>query len=781
MNSIIIVLKRLKTQKLTVWLRIISIGVGMASALMLFYIALNELSTDNFYPDKNRIYEVFDNFRSPNYSGISASLEQPLVPAMMSDFPQVKYGTVVFRNGKTAFKINESIIEAQTLYADSLFFKVFERRFVARSRKNILQLKNTAVITRKLADKIYGNGQNALGKMFYLNGTRPIQINAVIENWPPNSSFKAEVIISFATLKDEHRLYMGWGGGDSFQGFVKLIKNAHPHQIEKALPALLRKYYNVDADEAQGFFSTYQLIPLTKATFIISPEKKVIYSIMVFIGILIFGLVCFNSLLLVLAGYRKFIKEITIHRVLGASGRDIQKLIFNEALFYMMASSIIAVLFILLINPLIQTNFQFSMAEAFTNRSFQLLFLLVFAVAFVVIYIVPVRWSIGYFMSSQKATFFHKPLINTGMQRSLLTIQIGISLFLFIFLFIIYSQFNFICHFNKGYDSNHLIYIELRNKPLYTKDRVIKSEIAKMPNVLSVCLSDDIPLYGLSGNSFSSHPDGKNAKIVRNFSVDHDFFATLKMKLDGPGFSHTVTHKKSVVITRSAAKLFNLAHPVGKYLYRNGPLEIRGVVGNFVSGSLHSAMQPTVFSRYDKPSVYSILTVRIAPSGMIGSIKKIKKTIQGIAPGQIVRIQFYNTTLQQNYRFDRTVKNTVGFFSVLAALITLAGLIGFTLSMINTRTKELGIRKVNGATSGSLLFLLNKVFIWNIAIAFAIFIPVSWLIAKLWLQQYAYAVPLKWWDFVLVSFFVAGAVLGVVSLFTLRAARRNPVEVLRYE
>ena len=781
MNSIIIVLKRLRYQKLTVSLRIISMGVGMASALVLFYIALNELSTDNFYPDNNRIYEVFDNFKSPDYSGIIASIEQPVTPTMMTDFPQVKYGTVVFNNSKTTFKVNESIIEAQTLYADSLFFKVFERRFVAGRKKNILQLKNRAVVTEKLAKKLFGSSLAAMGKIIYQNGTRPIQINAVIENWPLNSRFQAGIIISFATLKDEHRLYMGWDGGDSFQGFVKLVKNVHPHEIEKALPAFLRKHYNVDAAEAKGFFSTYQLVPLTKATFIISPEKKVIYSIMVFIGILIFGLVCFNSLLLVLAGYRKFIKEIAIHRALGASGRDIQKHIFNEVLFYMIASSMVAIFFILLINPFIQTNFQFSMREAFTNRSFQLLFLLVFAAAFVVIYVVPVRWSIGYFMSSQKTTSFYKPLINTNLQRALLTIQIGISLFLFIFLFFIYSQFNFIHHFNKGYDSNHLVYIELQNKPLYTKDQVIKSEIAKMPNVLSVCLSDDIPLWGLSGNSFSSDPDGKNAKIVRNLFVDKDFFTTLKMKLEGPGFSHTATHENGVVITRSAAKLFNLAHPVGKFLYRDSPLAIKGIVDNFVSGSLHSVMQPTVFSRYDKPSVYSTVTVRIASAGMFSTVKKIKKTIQGIVPGQIVRIQFYNTTLQENYRFDRAVKNTIGFFSILAALITLAGLVGFTLSMISTRTKELGIRKVNGASSGSLLLLLNKVFMWNIAIALVIFIPVSWQIAKLWLQQYAYAVSMKWWVFVLVSFFVAGAVLGVVSLFTLRAARRNPVEALRYE
>ena len=167
--------------------------------------------------------------------------------------------------------------------------------------------------------------------------------------------------------------------------------------------------------------------------------------------------------------------------------------------------------------------------------------------------------------------------------------------------------------------------------------------------------------------------------------------------------------------------------------------------------------------------------------GILNTVKKIKKTIQSIVPGQIVQVKFYDTSLRANYRLDRAVKNTVVFFSILAALITLAGLVGFTLSMISSRTKELGIRKVNGATEKSLLVLLNKVFMWNIVIALVFFIPVSYQITRLWLQQYAYPISMKWWVFVLASFLISTAVLSVVSVFTFRAARRNPVEALRYE
>jgi len=781
MNLIVILLKRLKSHKLTLWLRIITMGVGMASALVLFYIALNELSTDNFYADKNQIYQVFDNFKSPDYSGVDEALVQPLVPAMVSDFAGVAVGTEVFNNGKTNYKVNESLIEANTIYADSLFFKVFKRWFVAGTANGSLLQKNTAVITQKLAKKLFGNNTTAMDKIIYLNEMRPITISGVIKDWPPNSSFKTDVILSFATLKDENRLYMGWGGGDSFKGFIKLTQHTNPNEIEKGMPAFLHKYYDVAADEARGFFSTYQLIPLTKATFIINPEKKVIYAIMIFIGVLIFGLVCFNSLLLILAGYRKFIKEIAIHRTLGASVFDIHKLIFNEALFYMLASTIVAILFILLINPFIESNFQFSLTKSFTNVSFLLLFLLVFFIAFVVIYLIPVRWSIQYFRTIQKTQSSYKPPINTNLQRALLTLQIGISLSLFIFMFFINRQFNFITHFNKGYDSNNLIYIALQNKPLYTKDAVIKSEIIKIPNVVSVCLSDAIPIWQLSGNGFSPNPDGENLKIVRNISVDKDFFATLKIKLKGLGFNGSAIHDNSVIVTRKAAKLFGFKHPVGKNVYRNGARLIVGLADDFVSGSLHSAMQPTVFSRYQYPSVYSVITARISTIGMAATVHKIKQTIKSIAPGQIVQVRYYDISLRENYRFDRAVKNTVSFFSILAALITLAGLVGFILSMINLRTKELGIRKINGASTNDLLLLLNKVFMWNIAVALVIFIPVSYQISKLWLQQYVYAVSIKWWVFALASALVSVLVFGVVSIFTFRAVRKNPVEALRYE
>ena len=780
--NLILIFKKFKHRKTIAFLRIISMGLGMGGALVLFYIVMNNLTMDSCYPDKAQIYQVFAHYKEPNYdSPNETSLFEPLVPAMVADFPQVKRGTVTYYSGISTFKNSKSLVNAQTLYADSSFFKVFELPFILGNQNHSLTRINTAVITRKFAKKLFGNENNALGKTIFLNQIRPIQITGVIKNWPDNSSFSSDIIISFATLKDEHRLYMGWGGGDSFLEYVKLEKGVKATQIDKAIPNFLLKYYNVKAAEAKGSYIKYRLVPITKAYLTSYPQEKRSSSIMILIGILILGLACFNSLLLILSGRQKFHKEIYIQRTLGASGFDIQKLIFNETLIYMIASVLVAIGFILLINPFVESHYYISLTHAFSSVWFLLLAALVFLISFLIIYWVPVRWAIRYFTATRRSEHVARTPINTALQKTLLTFQIGISIALIIFLWVIQNQFNYISHFNLGYKPDNLIYINLENKPLYSKDKVIKAEIARLPNVLSACLSDDIPLHPLSGNSFSKTPNG-NIKIFRNLSVGADFFKTLGIKLIGPGFIKSHMNQNSVVITKEAAEILGIKQPVGKVFYRfERPLEIRGVIPDIISWSIHKARRPIVFSRYDKADVYSVVTVRIASHHMKKTINQIKKTIEKIVPGQIVQVNYYSSDIKSNYENDMAMKKTISFFSLFAAFITLAGLIGFTTTMIEKRTKELGIRKINGASEQSLVLLLNKTFIINLVIAILIFVPVSYRVAKIWLQNFAYAISLHSWLFVLVSALVSIVVLAVVTVFTLKAARRNPAETLRYE
>ena len=765
-------------QKTASLLRILSLGFGVASSVILFFIGINELTTDAFYGNKDNMYELFLDFKSPNYSGTSNTLTQKIIPALVNDFPQVENGTVVYNNQKTLYLVGNHVYELNTLYADSGFFKVFNRNFIAKSLNNNLAVLNSAVITKKLAIKLFGTANASIGKRLLLNSDRAIIITGVIEDWPSNSSFKSDIIISFNTLEDENRLYMGWGGGDSFQGYVVFREDADVKSIEKQIPDFIQKYYDFKSEESKGFYTNYYFVPIEDVNTVADPQYKQLLYLFFLIGVLIFILVCFNSLMIVLSVQSRFKREIYIQRALGASFKDIGNFVLQDSILHIILSVIVAVGFIAIVDPFVKKLYSLSLLSSFTNISFIGIFILLFFIAFLFHYFAPMRWTFRFFYLNNQNE--RNTIIKRYSNSILLSFQIAVSVFLFIFMYVIYSQFNFIKSFDKGYNSSNLVYVELRNKELYSKDKLIKQEITKLPNVLSAGLSDNLPIWGLSGNGFYRDSQQKELKILRNIYVDKDFFSCLGIEIEGNSF--TQNDEKSVIISKGAANIFGINNDVvGKTIFRSYELKIKAVCSDIVSYSLHSKIEPVVFSFYDEPSPYSCLTIRLNNKNILQTVNDIKAKIADLVPNQIVQVKFYDEQIRQNYEFDRAIQTTINFFALLAAIITLAGIIGFAMRMIEYRTKELAIRKVNGASAISLLFLLSKSFLWSTITALFVAIPVSFYVSKLYLQNYAYSIELS-----LVIFVVAGLlsvifILLIVSIFTMRMVRENPVKTLRYE
>ena len=767
--------RRTKQNSFKNLLKLITMGIGVASSLILFYIIVNEFNTDNFY--KNQIQQVFVDYKSPDWNFTGTHLMQPFIPALVKDFSEIETGTVIFDNGKTNFVYHKNNIEANTIYADSLYFKVFNRIILEKKTDEILSGINTAVITKKFAKKCFGENKSVLSRIIYLNGSRPIEIVAVIEDWPANSSQTADVLLSFSTLKDENRLYMGWGGGDSFQGFIKLNKNTSAKALEEKIPDFIKKYVDIDADKANGITTTYLLVPISDANLKSNPNKKITLYIMLFVGILILGLVCFNALLISLSTYNKFIKDISIRRTLGASLSDLQKMILSESIFNVLVTFGVAIIFTWFMNPLIKEFYNFNFFDLFLNASYFWISFLVLAIIFLVNYLVPFSWIIDFFSNHN----FVKPTKNHNFQSILLTIQIGISLSLTIFLYFIHAQLSYANNYDKGYSSDNLVYIKLNNEQLYKNHLVLKKEILKLKNVKSACLSDDVITQGLGGNGFYDNPEEKELKIFRQLFIDEDFFKTLRVEVKGTNYTKT-GENKFIIVNKEVGDIINAKNPIGKYLYRGGSgRKIKAVVPNLITGSLHTKIEPIVFLKYNEPSVYSILSIRLSKKGLSTTLKEIQDVFDKIVPNQYIQIKFYNSDIEKNYEFDRIIEKTTSFFTLLAMLITLSGLIGFSMNMVNKRTKEIGIRKINGATNTSILVLFNKHFLLNILIATIIFIPISYYLVELWLQNYAYTINISIWIFVLVAILIGILVLITVSTTTHKYANLNPAKTLRYE
>ena len=775
----ITILRRLNRQKVTTLFKIVSMGIGIASSLILLYIAFNQLSTDKFYKDRTLIYQVFSETTTPNLEGIFSQLSQPVVPSMMEDLAPVQFGTAIRNASNVPYVFAEEIMEARTIYADSVFFKIFERPFMMGVQEIALSRINSAVVTSTFANKVFGR-TDVVGETLHMHGSRYIDITGVIEDWPQNSSFDAEVIISFETLHDEKRLNMSWYGGESYQGYIKLMPGTDVEHLESSFPAFLEKYIDMEGFKKRGFFISYMAIPITKAPYTANPRKKSSILILFLLGGLLLGLVCFNAVLLSISQQQKMQKELQIRRIHGFSRSSIFKLLLFDALFQFSLSLLVSVVVAWYISPLVLSNYNINLASAITTPSFIVLLAAISSIVFVAIFVVPGQWSLRQLRRNQSA---EKSVKRSFVADIPLALQVGISFTLLVFFWFIFSQLAYIQNYDKGYTSDNLVYVELNNEVLYLKDKLLKSELEQIRGVESVCLSDNVPLYGLPGNNYSTQPGGEDRRNYRNVYVDEDFFETLDMKMSGSGFSQTAVNRENVVITELVAEGLGLENPINESIYQNAgkSFTIVGVVPDIVSGSIHTEKSGIVFSRYDEPYVYSILTIRIAKSRMIETVKDIRTRIEKIVPGDTFQVKYYESGLRANYQSDYAIKKTVSFFAVIAAILTIAGLVGFSISSIQKRVKEIGVRKVNGAGEWSIVLLLNRSFLLKSFCALLIFSPLSWWLITTWLNNYAYHVQLRLLTIAALLLLILGVVFTTILLAVWNTVKRNPAEALRYE
>lgn len=773
------IINRLKKQKFVSTLKILSLGVGIACTLILFYVGLSKLKSDEFYSDSDRMYQVFMGIKTANVDGVYPSGFQPLGPALMTDIPQIEYGTVVNFSGRNHYYFNNIIVEANTMYADSMFFNVFERAFLVGNSKESLLLVNKAVITKAFALKVFGE-VNVVGKKLDLKGSREVEVSGVIENWPSNSSFDAEVILSFATLRDEDRLYMGWLGGDSFHAFIKLMQGANINDVETQFPDFQEMYMNMDRLRERNVDITFKAISLAKAPFLKNKQLKSTIIILFLLAALLFGLVCFNTILLSIAQQQKMLKEFFVRRLQGSSNFGLQKLLFYDVFFQYFLSIIVAFSTLKIISPIVLQSFNIDILSSILTPMFIGVLSTILIVLFVVVFGIPSLVMRRKLIRMQNSTIASK---QSGYADLPLAFQIGLSFTLFVFFFFILKQLNYIQNFDKGYDSSQLAYVELNNEQLFGKDELIKSELLKLPGIQGACLSDDIPLYGLSGNNFGLKPDGIDYKNFRYLNADADFFTTFGVNVNGKGFSQNYVDSNSVLISESVALELGLDDPLYKHIYGNGgeAFTIVGIVPDIVAGTIHNEKSHIVFNRYSEPSVYSILTLRLNDKLLTETRREIVSTIQRIASDRPVDLKFYDQQVLRNYEFDYAIKKTVTFFSIIAIILTIAGLVGFFLSEIVKRVKEIGIRKVNGASEWSLLLLINKGFIIKTAFALIVFSPIAYWLCKLWLGSYAYHVPLNPMVWIVLSLSIEIVVFVSISVVIGRAIKKNPIEALRYE
>ena len=805
-NYLKIAFRNLIKHKAYSFINIFGLAIGIASCLLIILYVQNELSYDRFNKNADRIYRINTDLKFG-----SADLHLPESPDMMGPdlkqyYPQVENFTRIYSwGGKRLIKKgSEYNVEQKTAYVDSTFFKVFTFPTVAGNTDNVLNEPNTVVITKSIAQKYFGT-DNAVGKFIETdeNGGTLYKVTAVIRDMPENSHFRFDFLFPMKNL------HYDWGNyvASNFHTYLLLKAGTNYKEFEKNFNSYMEKFIfpyakkhlqinSKEEFEKAGNKIQYSLIPLTdihlysKRIQELSPSGTIEY-VYVFSAIALFILLiaCINFLNLTTARSANRAREVGIRKVLGTQRKNLIFQFLTESVLTALLGVIIAV--IIAINALHFFN-NISGKELSINNFYSLSFL-----SFILLLPFIVGIAAGsypaFFLSHFNPATVIKGKLSTGSKsgglRSVLVVfQFAISIVLITGTFIIYKQLNYIQNENLGFQKNHILvvndaYVLGNNIDAY------KNEMLNVPGVISGTESGFLPIP--SSRNFSAFY--KEAALVsesgitmQRWDVDYDYLKTLGIKLlEGRNFSRDfVSDSTAIILNEAAIKQLGYINPVNKAIYTwegNGRVvkyHIIGVAKNFHYESFHQEIGPLCLM-LKKSS--GLISFKISSTKIPYVIKEAENKWKKMAPGIPFSYKFLDDSFNEVYKADQRVGIIALLFSSLAIIVACLGLFGLATFLTEQRTKEIGVRKVLGASVPSIFLMLSKEFIKWIVIANIIAWPVAFYFMNKWLQDFAYRINISWWFFVIAGGIALLTALLTVSFKGIKAATANPVESLRYE
>ncbi len=781
MNSVKTAIRTFLSYRLYTLINLTGLILAFSFAVALFMYVQFELSFDNFHNEKNQIFRVNEISTNPKSTEISPAIRAPFGPALEAEIPEIE-SSVRIKTAREELTWEKNRMRFdKVLYADNNFFQFFTFSLVTGNPSTVLS-DNKIVITEETADKLFG-GSNALGKPVMLNH-KLFQVSAVAKTPPHNSHIQFDAVVPINTLLNSPDIYLGWDGGMSTHTFVKVGQNADVKSIDAKLVPFLWSKVN-EKNEGSGFFSEFRLEPLTKIHLFSNVDydnfkkadiKSVLILLLISCIILLVAILNFIFISSGILSYRG--KEFRIKNYLGSGRMEVFRQLFVEYSLQFLTAIVLSMLIVMSFKNSISSLFGYSFDFLSGRILFTLISLSVLCV-FVSLLISSIS-SYNYFKNNTSAS---AQLANASLRNkkliSVSAIQVGLSIVLITAVIVTSKQLNYALNKDLGFTQDNII--QISHAEIGQKKETLINEIGKLPGVRNVTASFGIPGLETTANGYK--PEGGDQWFIYSaLYADENFIATYEIKLsEGRNFYPGKTGKNEpFIINRTLANSLGWENPIGKTLIRNGTHEIIGVVEDFHVGLIYSKIPPLIISKEMQDHFYS-LSVAVQTDDVKQTLSNIEKSWKNIMPGVPFEYSFFDERFEQLYKGIQRTTNILLLFTAIAIVISILGLFGISLMLVNSKTKEIGIRRVNGAKVSEILALLNKDFIKWVAIAFVIATPIAYYAMNKWLENFAYKTELSWWIFALAGLLALGIALLTVSWQSWRAATRNPVEALRYE
>lgn len=782
--------RNIRKNKVFSAVNIIGLALSMACCLVISMYVWDETSYDNFHAEGNHIYRVTNKQKQAGKLYQVAVTPGPLAPALQKDFPEVK-NTVRFGNWGGLFKNGSKVFqEINVQLTENSFFSVFSFPLLKGNPATALLTKDEIVITEQAAVKYFGkdwqNNASLLSEVFTLNGEFSFKLAGVVANPPANSSIQFDILLPLSYLFQSDKWSNQWGS-NNYHTYLQLKPATDVAAFEKKLSAQL-KVYKKDTEDV------LQLQPLSKQYlyskfdfFTDWGKRSDIKYVQIFtgIGLLLLIIACVNFINLSTARSLKRSMEVGIRKVNGASRWQLVRQFLSESVLMATIAGVAAVLLLKLSQPLLEqltgTSFNFS----YTSMAFFSCFLIFIVFIGLVAGIYP-----AFILSAFKPALTLKGKngvrSGAGFRRGLVIMQFSISVGMMICTFFMYRQLQFVQNADLGFNTEQVIKVSL-SQQLRGKLRLLKQDLdneaviaATAPATMSLANVD---------NSTNLEWEGMQQGqefLITQANIDPDFIPALGMQLlKGENFKWQ-NEKDTInnfIVNETAVKLMGLTENdiIGKRVTFFGAKgTIIGMVKDFHFKPLSAGIEPFIF-RYQPYAPYFNLFVKTVPGKTAEAINQLKKYYKKYEPESPIEFSFLNESINQLYKEDKRTASIIFLFACLTIFIGCLGLFGLTVFAAEQRIKEIGIRKVLGASVVSITQLLSKDFLKLVLIAVVIAVPVAWYASSRWLQNYAYRIELSWWVFVLAGLLVLLVALLTIGTQAIKAAIANPVKSLRTE
>jgi len=767
-------------------INITGLSVGIASCILILLWVQHELSYDRFHPNFDNLYRVISSDLVEVRETKAVDSPSPVGSALVELFPEINNFTRV-QSGWTGWNFDyqgKTFINERLACADPSFFQIFKFPFIKGNPQTALKERHSMVLTESLAKKIFGDAE-PMGKIIKHNDT-DMMVTGVIEDIPENSHIQFDYIFPVINMTDWRESDLESWEYMQFATYVNIEQAANLNLINKKIQKLIKKY----DPESKISLSLQPLSEIHLYSSDINSWNIVYPNPGNITYIYIFSLIAFSILLLACINYmnlstaRSLIraKEIGVRKVSGAHRKDLIFQFFSETLVLSLFSYVTAIflveLFLPAFNSLSGKNLDYHIFENTQIFIGTILILLLTGFiagsypAFYLSTLNPMK-TIHRFQSTTSKRPGH-------LRRVLVIIQFTVTIILIFCTIVYYQQLNFIQNKDLGFEHDNIIYFASYGEYRSNYDAA-RTELLQNPEILNVCRAFPPGRYGGSSDvDWEGKDPSTDIKFFTEF-VDYDYLETFKMSMNKGRFyskEHS-TDPENYVLNQAAIRAMGMQNPIGeKFVYNGRAGIIIGVINDFIGGSLHHVIRPKVFE-FGAGGFFTC--IRHSAGKTAEMISFLEQKWNKFVPGQPFQYRLLNESIDNYYKTERRVINIVQIFTVLAIIIASLGLYGLAAFMADRRTKEIGIRKVLGAKISALLVLFSKEFSQLVVYATVIAWPVAWYFMSDWLDGFAYRVDLNIWTFLSTGIVALSIALFTISFQAIRAARKNPVESLRYE